>query len=288
MSTSLIGAGGAIDLNHAYTHDRAERDFFSRCIVERIDAAVSPGERLKIINAILADIEANPPELDQRPGRSVSASAVGDECMRRVQLNIWESFHPGVAIARAPIDAKTAAIFERGHRTEPLMAEWLRLAGFDLSTHQRALPDWPAEVEEKQHGFRAAGGQIKGYADGVVRSALFEGLVLWENKTLGDRSWKANVRHGVVKQTPKYDAQVQLLMAYMDMPFTLFTLLNADTGDIYAELVKFDEQRAQAVSDRAVFILRATRAGELLPRVASNADVFPCKQCKRFRDACWE
>jgi hypothetical protein len=66
----------------------------------------------------------------------------------------------------------------------------------------------------------------------------------------------------------------------------LFTVLNKDTSEIYYELVPFDRGLAQRVSDKGVDILKATKANEVLPRVAANSDYFACKFCE-FRQTCW-
>ena len=48
----------------------------------------------------------------------------------------------------------------------------------------------------------------------------------------------------------------------------------------------FDAGLAQRMSDRAVRILRATDAGELLPRVATTRDFLDCRFCP-WAERCW-
>ena len=57
----------------------------------------------------------------------------------------------------------------------------------------------------------------------------------------------------------------------------LFTAVNKDTSEIYHELVPFDAVIAQEASDRGVNILRATQAGEMLPRISVDPDYFECR-----------
>jgi CRISPR/Cas system-associated exonuclease Cas4 (RecB family) len=40
------------------------------------------------------------------------------------------------------------------------------------------------------------------------------------------------------------------------------------------------------MSDRAVRIIEATKAGELLPRISENPDNWRCKACQ-WRARCW-
>jgi hypothetical protein len=66
----------------------------------------------------------------------------------------------------------------------------------------------------------------------------------------------------------------------------LFTAINKDTAELHHELVPFNAELAQRMSDRAVRILRATDAGELLPRVARERDHFECRMCA-YGNRCW-
>ncbi len=58
-------------------------------------------------------------------------------------------------------------------------------------------------------------------------------------------------------------------------------------GTPYHEAVAFDAALAQCMSDRALQILEATKAGELLPRVAENPSCFRCRWCE-FAKRCWQ
>jgi hypothetical protein len=51
-------------------------------------------------------------------------------------------------------------------------------------------------------------------------------------------------------------------------------------------LVPFDAERAQAWSDRAVIIIEATLASELLPRFTDDGGDRRCKLCSH-RERCW-
>ena len=67
----------------------------------------------------------------------------------------------------------------------------------------------------------------------------------------------------------------------------LFTALNKDTCELYHERVPFEPAAAQALSDKAVDVLRAVDAGDLLPRIATSPDFFLCRFCS-FAARCWE
>ena len=66
----------------------------------------------------------------------------------------------------------------------------------------------------------------------------------------------------------------------------LFTAINKDTAELHHELIPFDGELAQRMSDRAVRILQATDAGELLPRIARDRDFHECRMCP-WSNRCW-
>ena len=116
---------------------------------------------------------------------------------------------------------------------------------------------------------------------------------LWECKTMNARSWRETAQKGVVLSKPVYAAQLAVYQAYMEGSVAgisanpaLFTAINKDTAELHHELVPFDGALAQRMSDRAVRILQATEAGELLPRIAANPDHHECRMCA-WSQRCW-
>ncbi len=112
---------------------------------------------------------------------------------------------------------------------------------------------------------------------------------LWEHKALGQKSWNEVVKKGVVVARPVYAAQIALYQVYMKLTEApaILTARNRDTQQLYHEPVPFDAALAQRMSDRAVQILEATKAGELLPRIAGNPSYFQCRWCA-FTNRCWK
>ena len=111
---------------------------------------------------------------------------------------------------------------------------------------------------------------------------------LWENKSANDKKFREFMMKGVARTNPVYAAQIALYQAYMNLTEhpCLFTVLNKNTSQIYYELVRFDKVLAQEISDKAVTILEATKANDMLPRIAQSRDYFACKFCE-FQDSCW-
>ena len=177
--------------------------------------------------------------------------------------------------------ANTLRIFQFGHEIEDSVAQWLKNANFDLRTEDK---------KGEQFGFSIADGEIKGHIDGVICGGSVDmGYpCLWENKSANDKKFREFMMKGVARTNPVYAAQIALYQAYMNLTEhpCLFTVLNKNTSQIYYELVPFDKVLAQEISDKAVNILEATKANEILPRVAFSRDFFDCKWCE-FQDRCW-
>jgi hypothetical protein len=199
----------------------------------------------------------------------LGASRIGEPCARRLCYELMQ----------VPVDdgaefsGRMLRIFEAGHRFEEMTVRWLRLAGFNLRTHKR---------DGEQFGFSVAGGRFRGHIDGVIVGGPDIGIeypVLFEHKALKSSSWHELVKQGVKGSKPIYWAQVQIYMAYLAIEHTLFVTLDKDTQALRYELVPFDPAAAQVLSDKAVAVIRAVEARELLPRIADKPDFFICKFC---------
>lgn len=217
-------------------------------------------------------------ERDATPPREyLGASRLGASCERQLQYEY----------AQAPVDhgkgfsGRLLRIFERGHRTEDMVIRWLRLAGFELKT---------GDASGRQFGFSVAGGRLRGHVDGVLVGGPegFAFPALWETKCLGSKSWRELEKKRLAAAKPIYAAQIALYQTYLELHQqpALFTAVNADTMEIYVELVPFDAGLAQRMSDRAARVISATEAGELLPRSFSESTHFECKVCA-WANRCW-
>ena len=239
---------------------RSKTDPIADHIKEAVDKAIVAGE-------------------EKRERRAyIGASSIGDECQRKIQYRYLNyAIDPEKAFT-----ARTLRIFQFGHEIEDYTAKWLRDAGFDLRTEDK---------NGKQFGFSIADGEIKGHIDGVVCDGpvAMDYPSLWECKSANDSKFKGFVRHGVAKANPTYATQIALYQTYMDLSENpaLFTVVNKNTSEIYYELVPYNAKLAQEASDRAVHILTAAKAGDILPRIAQSKDFFLCKWCE-FRETCWK
>jgi hypothetical protein len=208
--------------------------------------------------------------IPRTPRPYLGASIAGGECLRKIQYDwMCDLVHP----------VRLLDIFARGHFFEEQSRKHLIAAGFKFK---------PAETL----GFVAVNGLLQGHVDGIITAGPeLPGITypcLWEHKAVNSKGWRALERDGLEKAYPQYAAQVTLYQAYLDIPNpALFTVLNADSCERLHLIVSFDAQRAQAWSDRAVTVIEATRAGELLPRFTDDPTDWRCKMCGH-RERCWE
>lgn len=226
------------------------------------------------VNSVINSLMDAAALVEQREARRtyLGASGIGSECLRKVQYD-WQcdSIHA----------ARTKRIFSRGHMFEEITVKAMGQAGFRM---ERGTP---------ATGFTAANDTFKGHADGIIIAGPeVEGLnypCLWEHKCLGSSGWKKIEKYGLRHAYPQYYDQVQLYMAYLglDENPALFSAVNADNCEILHLTVLFDGEAAQAASDRAVSVIKATQAGELLPRITEKGPTdWRCKMCSH-RDRCW-
>ena len=224
-----------------------------------------------INTAINAALERAAKTAAELPRPYLGASIVGSECLRRVQYDWWCS---------PVLSARTREIFARGHHHEAQMREQLSAAGFKFAPREALA-------------FTAANGDLRGHADGVILAGPdLPGVHLiyscvWECKALNAKNWRALERDGLEKTFPTYAAQTALYQAYLNLTNpALFTAVNSDSCEPLHLLVPFNAERAQLWSDRAVTIIEATRAGELLPRGYDEPTDWHCRTCPHT-GRCW-
>ena len=224
------------------------------------------------LNAAINDLigRSEPPAKNVR--QYLGASAIGSECLREVQYNwMCDPVHP----------VRTLDIFERGHFFEALTRQRFLRAGFKF------------EASDDRLGFEAVGGLFRGHSDGILIDgppALIEIKypAIWECKCLNAKGWRAVERDGLVGLYQVYASQISIYQSYLNVTENpaLVTIVNADTCERLNFLVPFDAAVAQMASDRAVVVIEATRAGELLPRVTEDPNDWRCKMCTH-RERCW-
>lgn len=205
----------------------------------------------------------------------LGASVVGHYCERHVQYHLLAARGD---IQRKQPAARIMRIFDRGNCYEDKARRWLQAAGFIFST--------------QEHKFSTFEGRFRGHVDGVIVG--FDGIpspaalpLLWENKCLGSKNWKKLNKEKLKSYSSTYYAQVQVYMHMIGLERCLFTAVNADTMEIYHELVLLEATEATGYMDRVKRVILATDMGEMLPRCTGDQTFFQCRFCD-FAGECWK
>ena len=245
-----------------------------------IDLTPTTNEKLsKAINERI-DKALEKENAKQTPRTYLGGSRLGVECERALYFEY----------SQTPKDpdkgfkGKTLRRFIMGHWAEDETARWMKMAGFDLKTHDK---------DGEQFGFSTANDKIAGHIDGVLTSGpkalsgvCLEYPILWEHKVMKASKYRECNRNGVRKANPTYFAQLMVYMAYMELRNAMFMYLNTDTSEIAVELIPLDLSEAQKYSDKGVRIIEAENC-EDLPRVSRSNTFFQCKFCD-WADRCWD
>lgn len=206
----------------------------------------------------------------------VGASAIGHECERSIQ------FEYAGAVRESDFTADTLRRFDQGHMGEELARAWFTDAGFELVQRNQRTGERFRWVQ--------MGDEVSGEPDGVFIGGppVIAYPCAWEHKYVGAKTFREIEKQGLKKARPGYWMQVQINAAYLNLTDnpTVFTVTCGDNGQQLHLLIEFDPDGAQMTSDKAVRIVRATQAGELLPRPFKDRSHFICKGCF-FVERCW-
>lgn len=208
----------------------------------------------------------------------LGASVVGHVCERHVQYHMLAGLG---LVERAIPEPRVMRIFDRGNTYEEKARDWLKGAGFLFGRTR------------KGKSFQDFDGHFKGHVDGVITGWKKPGIecpiilpALWENKCLGSKSWKKLADSALYAYSSTYYAQVQLYMYYLGLERCLFTAVNADTMDLYHEVVQFNDRDAETYRSRVQHVIQACDMGEMVPRHTQDKNHYICKWCN-FSAGCW-
>ncbi len=169
----------------------------------------------------------------QKPRNYLGASILGNPCDRMLHYEYIK------AKKDYNFDGSKLRIFDVGFVFEDLVIKWLKTSGFNIITE---------DSNGNQFGFSIMNGAVKGHVDGIIVDAPTElGLkfpMLWECKSLNQKSWKSLVRRGLQDDKPVYATQFAIYQKHMNKEFEgvntnagLFMAVNKNTSEVYAELV---------------------------------------------------
>ena len=197
---------------------------------------------------------------------------MGHPCER----HCWYYYH--MPELRKPLDDVGHLAVNSGHRSEDVMAAYLRMVpGVELVTEQEG---------GKQIGFVDLGGEFKGHIDGIIRGLIQapKTVHVWEHKDANQKKYneflKAKEKHGE-KQALKnwngiYYAQAQIYMHYMDIKRHYCTVSLAGLRDFDSCRTEYDKGYAEMLVDKAK---RVIESPEPLARISEKPDFWQCRWC---------
>lgn len=196
--------------------------------------------------------------------RHQGASGIGRNCKREVQLQwLW--------VAAPSFPPRLLRLFNRGHLEEARFLSMLM-----------CIPNvqlWYETPEGGQIKWQDYGGHYGSALDGVAVGIpdVPQGAPCYtEFKTASDKKFNSFVKDGCRKTEMTYYVQCQQCMHYMNLPYTLFMVVNKNTDELYAEILTYDNHNAEKYRKVAGDVIFAT---DLLPRVSNKSTYFACRWC---------
>ncbi len=208
----------------------------------------------------------------------LGASVIGHICERHVQYHFMAARGQ---VARKLPPPRILRIFDRGNLYEERARQWLKQSGFLFGR------------TKKGKDFTDFNGQFKGHVDGVITGWKHPDILcpiqlpaLWEHKCLGAKSWKKLETDKLQNYSSTYYIQVQIYMHYLGLERCHFMATNADTMDIYHEIIPYASGEALSALNKVQRVLMATDAAEMVPRHTQDKAHYICRWCD-FSGGCW-
>jgi len=218
--------------------------------------------------------QATPVEGQDR--KYLGASIIGHQCERHVQYHLLAARGK---VQRTDPEPRVLRIFDRGNTYEEKARQWLKQAGFRFG-------------RKFNNKFVDFDGQFAGHVDGVITGwkpsspCPITLPVLWENKCLGSKNWKKVADVKLKEYSSTYYIQTQIYMCYLQLDNCLFTAVNADSMELYHELVPYVALEAAFARDRVAAVIGASDNGTMVARMTKDPSFYICRWCN-FSEDCW-
>lgn len=192
------------------------------------------------------------------------ASSIGTECDRALFYKY--------KINKKILNPRTLKIFKLGNLIENEVIEMLRLANFEVFTH-----------DENGNQFRFSEGSLSGGIDGVIK--IDGDNYLLEIKSAKNARWNA-MQKGELEMTERaYYAQVQVYMHFFKIKKCIFLVYNKDTSGIFSQKIFYDNFTANHFIKRSNEIYKMNDVSEAM-REYKSKEFFKCKMCE-YSEECW-
>ncbi|WP_027252017.1 hypothetical protein [Photobacterium halotolerans] len=204
------------------------------------------------------------------PRPHLGASQIGNEC----RADLWHGWRWNV---KAEFDAETHLRFLDGHRSEDVMADYLRKAGVKLST---------GTANGDQHRVSMFGGHFAGSLDGIILGGVpwhhdKDERSVWEHKAVNEKKFKKLIEldqkkglDALVEWDEVYYAQGQIYMLLKGINTHWLTCSTPGCRDFTAVMTKLNRDYAQAMLAKAENIITSFN---IPPRAFAKPDFYKAK-----------
>ena len=190
---------------------------------------------------------------ERRP--HLGASQIGHKCSRYLFYHFRWGYE-------RDIEPRLQRIFKLGDHLEEVIIDSLRSIDLDVTNAQ-----------DRIIGLL---GHYGGSIDGIV---IEEGEdKLFEAKSMNAKNFKAFQTKGVETSHPKYYAQVQSYMGYLNLQSTLFCSINKDNCELHIEEVQFNQKAFDRFKRREAEILTSSHPDEF-EKIGSSISWYECRYC---------
>lgn len=204
------------------------------------------------------------------PRSHLGASEIGGAC----RADLWHKFRWNTT---AEFSADTHLKFQDGHRSEFVMADYIRRAGYNLRT---------ADSSGRQFSLMRLGGHFAGSVDGIIEGQMpfhtgANQRTVWEHKATNDSKFKKLVKltakdpaNALREWDEVYFAQAQVYMHCLNIQHHWLTCSTAGCRDFTAVHTAYCREYAEAMLLKAETII--TSDAPFAPAF-SNPDSFQAK-----------
>lgn len=198
------------------------------------------------------------------PFRShLGASLIGRDCTRE----LWYGFRWATIPEHEP---RVLRLFNRGHLEEARFIAMLQIIGVEI---------WYETEDGGQFKFSDCHGHFGSSLDGVVRGIpdLPPNVAAYtEFKTAADKRFQKVVKNGCRNEKYEHFVQMQICMHEMNLPYSLYMMVNKNDDSLHAEIIEYDREVAIRYVDRASSIIFVDEAP---PQINPSPGWWQCKFC---------
>jgi hypothetical protein len=203
--------------------------------------------------------------------KHLGASEIFNPCRRK----LWYGFR---WVRERTWPARMLRLFNRGHKEESRIIDWLRGAGYVVYETD--------PLTAKQWQFSEYGEHYGGSCDGLASHPTYfpDQYIILEFKTHNEKSFKALQKEGVKKVKPEHYAQMSIYGRNFNCRVGLYAAVNKNDDDLHIELVELDWRLADEFSEKARQVVFATIPP---PRFhGAQPSHYICKGCEHL-DVCF-